>query len=99
MQKLNLTFNLMVWYGEAEDIWGWLWNITKKLMNNQVKLDSDVKNMLLSIWSATMDVMKDSAKFLWEIGWWFAKENPAMALAILVIALKFPFFTKRHSLV
>lgn len=99
MQKLNLTFNLMVWYGEAEDIWGWLWNMTKKLMNNQVKLDSDVKNMLLSIWSATMDVMKDSAKFLWGIGWWFAKENPAMALAILVIALKFPFFTKRHSLV
>ncbi len=98
MQKLNLTFNLMVWYGEAEDIWGWLWNMTKKLINNEIKVDNDVKNMLLSIWKAAMDVMKDSAKFLWEIGWGFAKENPAMALAILVIALKFPFFTRRHSL-
>lgn len=99
MQKLNLTFSIIVSNWTAQDIGNWLRDIVEKIMNNEITIDSDVKNLLLSIWSASINMIKDAWKFMWEISWWFAQKQPVLALWILVILLKFPFFVKRHSLI
>ncbi|MBW7954389.1 hypothetical protein H3C61_01110 [Candidatus Gracilibacteria bacterium] len=99
MQKLNLTFSIMTSHGNAGDIGAGLGNMVEKIMNNEITIDSDVKNLLLSIGSASINMIKDAGKFMGEIGWGFAQKQPVLATGILVILLKFPFFVKRHSLI
>lgn len=97
IQKLNLT-SWLLFLSWASDVWASAIKMVENITSWDVKIDPEIKNLLLAMWSAVKDMWVNTASVLAKFGWWAMQENPALALWIMLLLVKMPFFTSHHSL-
>lgn len=96
MQKANLIALSIYWFSDSYWVWKKLWELFSK--NSNINIPEDVKLFFEKVATSLAHTTKQ-----WIISWvkwyvWFAIEQPEIAAWLTAVALAWPFFTKKQSL-
>lgn len=98
MQKVHLTTNILASYGWPMELWWTISDIIDKITTNKLEVDSDVKNILFSVWKYLINASIDAAKFVWKVWLGMSTEHKIYSLWFIFILGKLPIYKKRGSL-